>query len=101
MGRPDYYPGTWATAPVYNQSLAGTVNRWILTTTRWTSRDCEFLLRPNPLSVRTAKFLVCGGQLLLVAAMLFVLGWRPLPESATPSGRLSLETARNIAWYCC
>jgi hypothetical protein len=82
MKQANYYPGTWASAPIYNQSLAGTVNRWALTECRWTERDCPIVDRPHPLPARTVKLLVYGAELLLVAGMLVVLGRRPLPALA-------------------
>jgi hypothetical protein len=75
----NYYPGTWASAAIYNQSLAGAANRWALTDWQWSASESAIVDRPNPPNPRTLQFLVYGGELALAAGMLWVLGRRPMP----------------------
>jgi hypothetical protein len=83
MKSADYYPGTWASAIIYNQSVAGTVNRWTLTDWQWTGSDCEIVDRPDPPNPRTLQILVYTSELALGAGMLWVLGRQRLPQLST------------------
>jgi hypothetical protein len=84
MSRPEYYPGTWYTAPIFNQSLPGTINRWALTYCHLTADDCEILARSEPLPARTVKLLVYAGELSLLLGLVWILGRRPFAEGPEP-----------------
>jgi hypothetical protein len=89
----NYYPGTWASSIIYNQSMAGTVNRWTVTDWQWTTSDCDIVDRPDPPNPRMLQFLVYGSELALGAGMLWVLGRRRLPESSTLEESVPTEMA--------
>jgi hypothetical protein len=66
------YPGSWGSDILYNQSLAGAGQRWLVRTCEtgavgWSSRMRED--PPSPGSVRTAVYAVQAGLLVLVLAV--------------------------------
>jgi hypothetical protein len=65
----DHIPGSWNSEIVYNQSLAGASQRWLMTALRWTSGDCRVEstgVAVSPLRIRA--------MLLLVELVLVLLG---------------------------
>jgi hypothetical protein len=97
MQRSYYYPGVWATAPIFNQSLAGTAFRWNVQQGEWAADEFRITDRPNPLSPWTLKFLVYGADAALVLGMLFVLGRRPLPKFAAPPASSPIELGMEFS----
>jgi hypothetical protein len=83
MRSADSVPGTWTSAIIYNQSLAGLANRWCCTDYVWTEDDCDVANRPDPASPRTVKLLLYGAELGLVLLVLLVAGIRR-PEQTAP-----------------
>jgi hypothetical protein len=83
MRSADSVPGTWTSAIIYNQSLAGLANRWCCTDYVWTADNCEVADRPDPLSPRTVRVLLYGAELGLVLLVLLVAGIRR-PERMAP-----------------
>jgi hypothetical protein len=77
MRSADSVPGTWASAIIYNQSLAGLANRWCCTDYVWTADNCDVADRPDPLSPRTVRVLLYGTELGLVVLVLLAAGFRP------------------------
>jgi hypothetical protein len=72
MSQSDHYVGTWASAIVYNQSLAGAGQRWFITTWEWTSADCVVFRRADPLAPLTLKGIVLGIEAALVLLTLAI-----------------------------
>ena len=93
----DWYPGVWHTAPIFNQSLAGTITRLALTRTEETPDDYLILLRPNFLPARTVQLLVYGSELLLVGGILLLVGRRPRGETAHATRAASLDEAAEYS----
>ncbi len=69
----EYYPGSWHSAIIYNQSLAGLGQRWLVLD--WTGA-LEGVVRANPPSPRLVKGLTYGSGLVLLLAAAWVLGRR-------------------------
>jgi hypothetical protein len=88
----DYYVGTWASEPVYNQSLSGAVHRWFLTTLVPADGD----LVPVPRAARVAPLLLRAvahgaGLLLLLATLWAARGPLRRPEEMAGKNRVALE----------
>src|SRR5262249_40666945 len=66
----------WHSAIIYNQSLSGLGNRWLLLEWPLTEAMFDGVLRANAMSPRAAKALIYGGQVLLLVAAAWVLGRR-------------------------
>jgi hypothetical protein len=62
----DYVPGSWASEIIYNQSLAGSAQRWLDTTPHWAADDCTVEKRGAPASPTSVRGLVLGSELLLL-----------------------------------
>jgi hypothetical protein len=88
----DHYVGTWGSDPMYNQSLSGAANRWLLTTLTWTDTNCipqQRALLPDPNLVRTAAY-VPALVLLFLAA--WAAGWPGRKAESLPgTSRVGLE----------
>ena len=93
MTHRDQYLGTWASDLVYNQSLAGAGQRWLVTTWEWAATDCIVFRRPVPHRPRCADRLAR----LRTALVLLTLAVcrRPFQKLANdrlhPSRRTALE----------
>jgi hypothetical protein len=74
MSGSGHYIGTWASDPVYNQSLAGLAHRWCTTTWNWTATDCTIEQRVPPIGPQALRVLVYGGELGLLALVLWIFG---------------------------
>jgi hypothetical protein len=86
MRSADSVPGTWTSAIIYNQSLAGLANRWCCTDYVWTADNCDVADRPDPLSPRTVRLLLYGAELGLVVLVLLAAGFRPDRASRQADG---------------
>lgn len=89
----DYIPGTWGSDIVYNQSLAGAANRWVLTRLVWGPDEGTLEARSASLSPAALRGLVLGVELLLVGAVLFACGrpFRHVEEGPDGASRAPLE----------
>jgi hypothetical protein len=89
----DHYVGTWASDPMYNQSLSGAVNRWCLSTLTWTDDDCFLVPRPHTPPPLLLRGLAQGSGLLLLLATLWAARgpWR-LAEDLPGPHRVALES---------
>lgn len=67
----DYVPGIWYSEIVYNQSLAGAVNRWFTTAWTWTASGFAVVHRPTVPSPVALKALLYGTELMLLAGAAF------------------------------
>ena len=72
MSHSDHYVGTWASALVYNQSLAGAGQRWFVTTWEWTPADCVVFRRSDPLAPQGLNGIVLGSEAALVLLTLAI-----------------------------
>lgn len=70
----DYYAATWGTAPIYNQSLCGSLQRWLTTTWSWQTDDCVVLDLASPIRPGPLRVLALGIELALVGVVLAVCG---------------------------
>ncbi|MGH7223829.1 MAG: glycosyltransferase family 87 protein, partial [Gemmataceae bacterium] len=68
----DHYIGSWATDPVYNQSLTGLAQRWCTTAWMWTANDCTIGPRTPLLRPQSLRVYVYGLELSLLAAVLWI-----------------------------
>jgi hypothetical protein len=62
----NYVPGSWASEIIYNQSLAGSAQRWLCTAPHWTADDCTVVATGAKVSPATVRGLVLGSELLLL-----------------------------------
>jgi hypothetical protein len=77
----EHVPGSWGSEIVYNQSLAGAAQRWLMTEPHWTDVDCTIEKtdsKVSPAAVR-ALLLASEGLLALVAAWILA---RPFQRAA-------------------
>jgi Glycosyltransferase family 87 len=83
-----YYPGVWYSEPVYNQSLAGAVNRWFALAWVWTADGLTVINKADPASPVVLKALLYSFELALVLGAMWCLGRRPVrsdaPEPTAP-----------------
>jgi hypothetical protein len=66
MQQADYTPGTWGSAVYYNQSLAGAVNRWLVSDWTWKNDDLVLSARKETLSAGTLKYGLLGLEALIL-----------------------------------
>ena len=78
MGGGEYLPGTWHSAILYNQSLSGLGQRFLVLD--W-STMLESVVRANPPGQGTVKALIYGGEFALLLFCGWALGWRSHGES--------------------
>jgi hypothetical protein len=85
----DYVPGSWGSEIIYNQSLAGSAQRWLFTAPHWTADDCKVEPAGATVSPATVRRLVLGSELLLLtlAALACARPFRPVGDA----GRATLE----------
>lgn len=83
----DYLPGTWHSAIIYNQSLSGLGQRFLVLD--W-STMLESVVRANPPSQGLVKAVIYGGELGLLLFCGWALGWRP---------RAAVDTSRPAREY--
>jgi hypothetical protein len=69
LGRADACPGTWGSDILYNQSLAGAVNRWSRTELVETPNDLAYAARPAPPPVTPLKLALYGVEFALLAGV--------------------------------
>jgi hypothetical protein len=91
----DHYVGDWKSDRVYNQSLAGAANRWLLTTWTWAPGEVAVQDRPDPLSPATLRLILWSAEALLVLAALTVMGRSS--ERTDVRARAPLEYAAVLA----
>jgi hypothetical protein len=92
MSHTDHYVGTWASAIVYNQSLAGAGHRWLITTWEWTAADCVVFRRSDPLAAQALNGIVLGIEAVLILLTLTICR-RPFQRLALDDNRLVRRTA--------
>jgi hypothetical protein len=90
LGRADHLPGSWNSLIVYNQSLAGAAQRWLLTGPVWTDDDCLIL----PTGASVPPMLI---RALLLAAVLAVCGLTA--RVFAPPFRASTDREREVLEY--
>lgn len=69
------YPGSWGSAIIYNQSVCGLWNRYLLTRFVRYSDGFDVVARTHLVSAGTLKLVVYGSEGALVLAALAVCGW--------------------------
>lgn len=74
MTNKQHVPGVWGSSILYNQSLSGAVNRWLLTDWTWGKKEVAIQLGPDPDDPGRLKLLVHGAEafLFIAAALLFL-----------------------------
>jgi hypothetical protein len=78
----DHVPGSWGSDIVFNQSLSGAAQRWLMTAPRWGADDCTVErsgASVSPLTVR-GLLLAVEAVLLLLAAHAFGRPLRPAAD---------------------
>jgi hypothetical protein len=90
MRSASYAPGTWGSAIIYNQSLAGAFTRWARTDWVWNWQGCDIVDRPESISPVLLGRLTYGTELLLLLAAVLLLGRRrwssePIRERPGPA----------------
>jgi hypothetical protein len=85
MGHSQYYPGTWYSDAVFNQSLSGAAYRWFAT--RYTSTDTGIQVgkRSDAWQPSTVKAIVYATELVLLLAAAWAIGWRRDRRSMDPN----------------
>lgn len=68
----DHYVGSWPSDIVYNQSLSGAANRWVLTAWTLDPKDCTIISQSALVGPVTLRIIVIAFKLLLVFAVLLV-----------------------------
>jgi hypothetical protein len=96
MAGPTYYPGTWYSDPVYNQSLAGAVNRWFTYDWTWTAEGVTVVPKIDPVPAVVVKRLLYGIESALLLGALTCLGRR---SPARPDSRESAPLPREVWEY--
>lgn len=91
--RGEALPGMWASDVIYNQSLAGALNRWTQTNWEWTAAGVTVVPAVDALSAVQLKQLVRIAQFGLIAMAALVFLHRPFRKTAGDSAgpRDSLE----------
>jgi hypothetical protein len=92
LGRADYVPGQWHAGILDNQSLAGGLNRWFLTTFSADPDGIRLTLRPDAMSAASLRHLlycVDAAICLIVAAVMMPGSLRSWGDQAP--GRAALE----------
>ncbi|MBY0523054.1 MAG: DUF2029 domain-containing protein [Gemmataceae bacterium] len=82
-----YRPGTWGSDIVYNQSLAGAINRWTTTHIAWTATGLSVEPSPavpDPMTLRLWRY---GLSLVLLGAAALATWPRPDTESGETTPR--------------
>ncbi len=72
IGQADHYAGTWYSALIYNQSLAGAGQRWCTTVWEWTPKDCVVFNRAVHLGPAAVNRIVYGVEACLVLLTLAI-----------------------------
>jgi hypothetical protein len=86
-GGPASYPGDWYSDMIYNQSIAGGVNRWLLTTWTWNKAGLAVIDRSGPLSPQTVKLVLFLLEMAIVVIGITAASGRYGKSSAgQPSG---------------
>jgi hypothetical protein len=88
-----YPPGLWLSDIVYNQSLSGLANRWLMTVAHLRSAGFAVTPAENPVSVRTLKLLVYGAEALLLLGAVWSMGWRRAGKDQPVARRAPLPSA--------
>lgn len=68
----DYLPGRWYSEIVYNQSLAGAINRWFATDWTWADASFAVLNRPDSPSPAALKRLLHGIEFALLGVIVLI-----------------------------
>jgi hypothetical protein len=76
----NHVPGTWGSDVLYNQSLSGAGQRWLLTECPWPDAG-HTAPRPRPVSPLALRGLVSGAEVLLLLAAAWACG-RPFRRTA-------------------
>ncbi len=84
--RGDALPGVWASEVIYNQSLAGALNRWTQTTWQWETSAVVVGPASQTLPPVELKQFLRGLQLGIVIAAAVVLLYRPFRRLEQPDG---------------
>jgi hypothetical protein len=92
----DSYLGTWPSDLVYNQSLAGAGQRWLVTTWEWTPTDCLVMRRPHALTPQIVNAVILGIEMALVLLTLAICR-RPFQRLI---GTDNSPSRRNVLEYC-
>jgi hypothetical protein len=81
----NHVPGSWGSEVLYNQSLAGAGQRWLLTRPEWSADDVTVVRVDSSVPPMRLRGVVHGAELILVIIAIWVCGrpWSPAPpESA-------------------
>lgn len=74
MTRPGARPGAWGTEPIYNQSVAGSVLRWLAYRPRFSRDAVTHAPRERPAPPSTLKLVTYGVELVLLAFAALAVG---------------------------
>lgn len=91
MANEDFEPGKWLAGFEFNQSLAGSVNRWSLVSFTWDGTHYRMLPRQKPPRITTMKKVVLGVSIGLLLLALAVAGRKETTPPAQQPSRTALE----------
>ncbi len=83
----DHVPGSWGSDIVYNQSLSGAAQRWLLTEPRWSGGECTVENTGAAVSPLTVRAVLLGSEFLLFVLAVRALG-RPFRPAADPNNEV-------------
>lgn len=87
----DHIAGSWGSQIVYNQSLAGAGQRWLMTVPHWSADDCTVERTTSAISPLTLRAIVQGSSLVLLLAAAWACG-RPFRDGT--------GSQRDVLEYC-
>jgi hypothetical protein len=70
----EHVPGSWGSEILYNQSLAGATQRWLLTAPHWSETGCDVVRHGAGASPRMVQALLYSVEVLLACAAARVFG---------------------------
>jgi hypothetical protein len=92
LAAPDRYPGTWGSDVLYNQSIAGAGQRWLVTQWEWTPEGVRVTTRPDAVSPGQLQTVVRGVEAALIGLSIVALA----RSRATGAGH---QSERNVYEY--
>jgi hypothetical protein len=84
LAEPESYPGTWGSDIIYNQSVAGAGQRWLVTDWQRTPAGVRITTRADAVTPGQLKAVVRGVEVVLTLATLAVFVRRKRRAAATP-----------------